>query len=87
MFHHRSRPGLDPKYDESVASHLIAQIKSLLGSNFLNYECVFVSRECNQAAHRLAVLGFLCTEGEDLVTSSLSESVAIIVANDLLANE
>jgi len=71
------------EYDDSAVSHLIEEIKSLLGSNFLNHECVFVSRECNQAAHRSAALGFLCTEGEDLVTSSLSESVYVIVANDL----
>ena len=75
------------EYDDSAISHLIAEVKSLLGSNFLNHECVFVSRDCNQAAYKLAALGYLCTEGEVLVTSSLYESVSIIVANNLLANE
>lgn len=74
-------------YDDSVVGHLIAKVKSLLGSNFLSYECVFVGRECNQAAHELAALGHLCIEGEELVTSSPPESVSVIVANNLLANE
>jgi hypothetical protein len=29
-------------YDDLVVGHHIAEIKSLLGSNFLSYECVFV---------------------------------------------
>jgi hypothetical protein len=67
-------------YDDSVVSHLIAEIKSLLGLNYLRHECVFVGRDCNQAAHKLTALGYLCTEGEDLVTCSLPESVSVIVA-------
>ena len=45
------------EYDDSAVNHMIAEIKSLLGSNFLNHECVFVSRDCNQAAHNLAAFG------------------------------
>jgi hypothetical protein len=60
-------------YDDSVVGHLIVEVKSLLGSNFLGYE--------------LAALGYLCNESEELVTNSLPKSVSVIVANDLLANE
>jgi len=30
-------------------------------------------------------LGYLCNEGEELITNSMPESVSMIVANDLLA--
>jgi hypothetical protein len=46
-----------------------------------------VGRECNRAAHELAALGYLCNEGEELVTNSLPKNVSVIVANDMLANE
>ena len=46
-----------------------------------------MGRECNRAADELAALGYLCSDGEELVTNSLSESVSVIVGNDLLANE
>ena len=74
-------------YEGSAVGHLIDEVKSLLGSNFLGFECVFVGRDCNRAAHELAALGYLCTEGKELVTNSMPKSVYVIVANDLLANE
>jgi hypothetical protein len=48
---------------------------------------VFIGRECNRAAHKLAVLGYVCNEGEEVISNSLPENVSVIVANDLLANE
>ena len=30
-------------------------------------------------------LGYLCNEGEELITNSMPESVFVIVANDMLA--
>jgi hypothetical protein len=32
-------------------------------------------------------LGYLCIEGEELVTNSMPEGVSVIVADNLLANE
>ena len=43
--------------------NLIDEIKSLACSSFISFELVHVSRECNRAAHELAVLGYLCNEG------------------------
>ena len=70
-------------YEGSAVVHLTDEVKSLLSSNFLCFECVFVGRDCNRTAIELGALGHSCTEGEELVT----KSVSIIVANDLLANE
>ena len=64
---------------------LIAEIKSLVSSSFISFECSFKSRDCNKAAHELAVLGYLCNPGEEQVTSSILDSVHVIVTNDLLA--
>ena len=74
-------------YDMSVVGHLVDEIKSLVFSNFISFECVHVGRDCNRAAHELAVLGHLCTEGQEIVSNSLPERVAVIVANVMLANE
>ena len=60
--------------------HLLEEIKSLIDSNFLSFECVFKGRECNQAAHDLAVLGFLCTEVEEQIMSFVPDSMSVIVA-------
>jgi hypothetical protein len=36
-------------YDLSAVGHLIDEIKSLLCSNFISFECFHVGRECNRA--------------------------------------
>ena len=72
-------------YDDSVVGHLIDETKFLLASNFLSWKCVFIGRICNRAAHELAALGNLCNEGEELISISVPENIAVIVANDLLA--
>jgi len=74
-------------YEETAVGVLIAEIKSLVSSSFISFECSFKSRDCNKAAHELAVLGYLCNPGEEQVMSSIPESVHVIVANDLLAIE
>ena len=63
-------------YDMSVVGHLVDEIKSLVFSNFISFECIHVGRDCNRAAHELAALGYLCTEGKELVTNSMPESVS-----------
>jgi len=75
------------EYDLSAEGHFIDEIKSLLCSNFIFFECVHVGRECNRAAHELAALDHLCNEGKELITNSIPDVVSVIVANDLLANE
>jgi hypothetical protein len=74
-------------YANFAVVHLLEEIKFLLSSNFINFECVFVARICNEAAHELAKLGNLCTEGEEIISYSIPDCISIIVANDLLANE
>ena len=64
-------------YHETAVGVLIGEIKSLMSSCFISFECSFKSRDCNKAAHELAVLGHLCNPRE----SSIPESVRIIVAN------
>jgi hypothetical protein len=44
-------------YANSAVVHLIEEIKLLLSSKFINFECVFVARICNEAAHELATWG------------------------------
>jgi len=60
-------------YDNSTVGHLI--------------ECVYVDRYVIEPAHELTVPGHLCTEGQEIVSNSLPERVAVIVANEMLANE
>jgi ribonuclease HI len=74
-------------FDLSAVGHLIDEIKSLLCSNFISFECVHISRDCNRAAHKLAALGHLCNDGEEVITNSAPDDVLVIVANDLLVNE
>ena len=74
-------------YDDSVVGVLVEEIKSLSILNFINFECVFVGRSCNEAAHELAKLGYLCLEGEEIISNSLPDDIVVIVANDLLAIE
>jgi len=48
------------EFDDSVVGLLVSEIKNLVYSCFLSFQCVLRSRECNQAAHELAKLGLLC---------------------------
>jgi hypothetical protein len=68
-------------FDNAVVGLLIAEIKTLASSCFISFECLFKGRDCNQAAHELAV------EKEEKFTSSIPESVCVTVAYDLLAVE
>jgi hypothetical protein len=74
-------------FTDSAFGYLVEEIKSLSNLNLSSCECVFVSRVCNVAAHELAALGYVCTDGEEIISNSLPGSVAVIVANDLLARD
>jgi len=66
---------------------LLEEVKSLVDSNLLSFQCVFNSRNCNRAAHELAVLGLCCVEGEEHITcDDVPENILVIVADDLSAN-
>jgi hypothetical protein len=78
---------MSSSYDGSATSLLISEIKSLVDSNFLYFECVHADRICNRAAHELAKLGYACNEGDEVITAYVANDVTVIVANDLLANE
>lgn len=69
-------------YDESILGHLIEEIKLQVSLNFTSFECVYASGVCNAAAHELACLGFLCSEGEVIVTDYIPDDIAIIIANN-----
>ena len=70
-------------FDDSAMGGLIEGVKSLASSSFISFECVFKIRECNDAVNELARLGSECTQGEEQITSSIPESVHVLVANDL----
>ena len=74
-------------YDDLVLGHLIEETKFQASSNFESFECVHVSRFCNEAAHELAYLGYLCTGGEGIITDFVPEDITVIVATIQLANE
>jgi hypothetical protein len=57
-------------YDDSVL-HLIEETKFQASSNFESFACVHASRFCHEAAHELPYLGYLCTEGEGIISSLL----------------
>jgi hypothetical protein len=74
-------------YDDAAIGILITEMKSLVSSAFISFECSFKNRDCNRAAHELAVLGHLGNQGEEQIDSSIPECVHVIIANDLLAIE
>ena len=76
-----------PVYDDSVFDHIIEEIKFQARLNFTSFVCVHVNRNCNEAAHELASLSYLCTEGNGVIADSVPDVIAIIVADNLLANE
>jgi ribonuclease HI len=68
-------------YDDSVLGCLVEELKFQASINFVSFACVHVSRTCNEAAHELACLGYLCTEGEEIITDTIPDDIAVIVAN------
>lgn len=54
---------------------LVEELKSLVSLNFLNFECVFKSRDCNKAAHALAALGSECVEGDEFISTSIPSDI------------
>jgi len=43
--------------------------------------------DCNRVAHELASLGYDCVEGNELISSSIPDHIAVIVAADLSADK
>lgn len=74
------------QFSHSASAGLLEEVKSLVDSNLLSFQCVFNSRNCNRAAHELAVLGLCCVEGEEHITCDVLENILVIVADDLSAN-
>jgi Zn finger protein HypA/HybF involved in hydrogenase expression len=58
-------------FDAMAEGSLLEELKFLVRVNFLEFECSFLSRVGNRAAHALAVLCYVCVDGEELVTRSL----------------
>jgi hypothetical protein len=57
----------------------VEELKFLVESKFLNFQCVFRPRSCNKAAHELAVMGLSCVEGKEHIS-------CVLVAHDLSAS-
>jgi hypothetical protein len=66
---------------------LVDELRSLIRSNFVHFECSFKSRVCNEAAHALADLAYACIEGEEIVSNSIPSTVNVIVNADFSANQ
>ena len=58
-------------------------LKAMAMLNFSIFECKFLGRTGNRAAHVLAGLGYDCIEGEALICSSVPDDVIVIVSHDL----
>jgi hypothetical protein len=61
----------------------VNELKFLVSTNFIHFECVFQGRDSNRVAHELASLGYDCVEGNELISSSIPEHIAVIVGADL----
>jgi hypothetical protein len=53
---------------------LVQELKSLASVNFSFFVCLFKRMECNSVAHALSELGYACSEGEELISSSIPDS-------------
>lgn len=58
-------------FDALAEGALLEELKFLVRENILEFECNFLSRVGNRAAHALPTLGYDCVEGEELITSSV----------------
>lgn len=74
-------------YDDSDVGLLVGEIKLMIDLNFNSFECNFIGRACNRAAHELAALGYQCSEGEEVISFDVPYDVSVIVAKDFLAVE
>lgn len=74
---------LPSSYDVRPEGGLTEELKSLARLNFSEFECKFLGRTGNRAAHVLASLGYGCIEGEALITSTIFDDVFVIVSHDL----
>ena len=72
---------LSRSYDVRPEGVLIEEIKAMAMLNFSNFECKFLGRTGNRAAHVLVGLGYDCIEGEALISSSVPDDVVVIVAD------
>jgi len=64
-------------FAKSMSGGLIDELKSLVSSNFKNFECVSRSRVCNRAAHGLATFGVGSVEGEEHITCTSPNNVLV----------
>lgn len=65
---------------------LVNELQFLVSTNFIQFECVSYGRDCNRVAHELASSGYNCVEGQELLSNSIPDHIAVIVAADLVAD-
>jgi hypothetical protein len=70
----------------SFVAGLVEELKSLVESDLLSFQCVFGPRSCNRAPHELAALGLCCVDGEEHITCDVPENIIVIVTDDMSAN-
>jgi hypothetical protein len=66
---------------------LVYELRLLVRSNFAHFECVFKNRACNAATHALVDLGYVCVEGEEIISVSVPSNINVIVSADSSANK
>lgn len=70
-------------FDTMPEVALVEELKFVARVNFIDFDCNFLSRVGNRAAHAMAALGYECVEGEKLIASSAPKNVLVIVSDDL----
>ncbi|KAF8694232.1 hypothetical protein HU200_038366 [Digitaria exilis] len=74
-------------YNLAAGGSLIAELKYVLSTNFVEWDFEHVPRECNKVAHALAAWGHKCSEVEDPIVESLPNCIRVMVADDCSAIE
>lgn len=76
------RAVLSNEYDLSSATHLVAELKSLLTWNFISWRIQQRPRSCNRVAHELASWGSLCDSDEDQTVVTIPENLRLVIADE-----
>jgi len=62
---------------------IVDELKSLVPSNFINFECVSRSRVYNRAAHERAAFGVGSFEGEEHIMCIVPDNIHVTVVQEL----
>ena len=68
--------------DLFITGGIIEELKFIISTSFSSFECVYILRICNKAAHVLAAVGVSSTEGEEHLSCNTLDCVNVIVVDD-----